>query len=427
MALDFNSLPPEEPVPDKPPSPFVWTVVFLVLTLVGVFAVLMLWPAGEPTRTPWFWACVVVFPTGAAAFVVTRPFSAYEGRRLDALAWNAACRQYAGQAFARESIPVLVLGAAIHVTENDDENGGDKIADGTLKLETLASGHDENDSISARWLQPIDARLAADDPERHELVLEWLYDRLLSDFNASIATLPVELPLCVLLDLSEYTGNVDAVELWRVRWDSHKLRTAQASRVQEALDLMTIDSWLDDQNGPLHRHAVLLISITLSKVIDETPWDGSAEAGVGLLLVSSAFAAQFSLQPFAALHRPLQSSNEDLDHALTYALHWGSVEPGAIESLWLTGFDGDSVGSLHSSLSHVHQGKERDEPLPEFNLDRTVGHAGPSAGWLATACAVDRVRQSSTPQLIAQRLADRTLVATVTTTDNESKSTRSSA
>ncbi|GLU33531.1 hypothetical protein WKR88_29060 [Trinickia caryophylli] len=427
MALDFNSLPPEEPVPDKPPSPFLWAVVFLVLTLAGVFVVLMLWPAGEPTRTPWFWVCVTVFPTGMAVLVVTRPFSAYEGRRLDALAWNAACKQYAEQLFARESIPVSILGFAIRVTENDDENRSGDIANGTLKLDAIASGHEQNESISARWLQPIDASLAADDPERQELVLEWLYDRLLTDLTASIASLSAELPLCVLLDISGYAGNVDALELWRTRWNSHKLRAAQARRAQEPLDLMTIDAWLDDQHGPLHGQAMLLVSITLSKVIDETPLDGSAEAGVGLLFTSALLATQFGLPSLAALHRPLRSDNENLDHALTRALQWGSVEPGAVESLWMTGFDGLSVGPLHSSFTHVNQGKKRSEPLPEFDLDRAVGHAGLTSGWLAVACAADRAMQSSTPQLVAQRLADRTLVATVTTTDNESKSRRSSA
>jgi hypothetical protein len=427
MALDFSSLPPERPVPDTPPSRFVWTVIFFVLTLLGVFAVLMLWPAGESTRTPWFWICVTLFPAGIAAFAVSRPYSVYEGRRLDAFAWNAACKRYAEQAFAEESIPVLVLGSAIRLTENEVENGIDEIVDGTLTLDAQASDHEENESITARWLQPIDARLAADDPERHELVLEWLYDRLLTDLNASLTALPAELPLRVLLDHSGYAGSADPVELWRAGWNSHKLRTAHASRVQEALDLMTIDSWLDDQNGPLSRHAVLLVSVALSKVIDETPSDGTAEAGVGLLLVSKALASRFKLQPIAAFHRPLHSGNDDLDHALAYALRWGSVDPGTVGSLWMSGFDGDSVGPLHASLSHVSRGKGRDDALPEFDLDRTVGHTGPSAGWLAAACASYQTRQSSTPQLVAQRLEDRTFVAVVTTVDNESKITRSSA
>lgn len=422
MALDFDSLPPEKPVPDKPPSQLVWTVVFFALTLVGVFVVLMLWPAGEPTRTPWFWTCVTVFPTGVAAIVVTRPFSIYEGRRLDALAWNTAAKRYAEDAFAKESVPLLVLGAAVRVSESGDENVDEKIADGTLKLEPLTSDCEDSCSIAARWLQPIGARLAADDPERHELVLEWLYEQLLTGLHAPLAALPVELPISVLLDFSGYVGNVDALTLWRTKWSDRELRPAYSSLMPQALDLMAIDSWLDDRKGSQHQHAVLVISISLGNVIDETPRDGSAEAGVGLLLASSATVAKFELQPIAAFHRPLRSDNANLDHALTHALRWGKVELGSVGALWMTGFDGDSVGALHASLSHLKQGNEHENALPEFDLDRAVGYAGASAGWMAAACASSHVERTSMPQLLAQRLADHSYIATVATIENNTES-----
>jgi hypothetical protein len=421
MALDFDSLPPEKPVPDKPPSQLVWTVVFFVLTLVGVFVVLMLWPAGEPTHTPWFWTCVTVFPTGVAAIVVTRPFSMHEGRRLDALAWNTAAKRYAEDAFAKESIPLLVLGAAVRVSEGGDKKVDEKVADGTLKLEPLTSDCEDSCSIAARWLQPIGARLAADDPERHELVLEWLYEQMLTGIHAPLAALPVDLPISVLLDLSGYVGNVDALTLWRTKWSDRELRPAYSSLVPQTLDLMAIDSWLDDRNGPLHRHAVLVISISLGNVIDETPRHGSAEAGVGLLLASSAVVAKFALHPTAAFHRPLRSDNANLDHALTHALRWGSVELGSVGALWTTGFNGDSIDALHASLSHLKKEKEQGEVLPEFDLDRAVGYAGHSAGWMAAACASSHVERTSMPQLLAQRFDDHTYIATVATIENNTE------
>ena len=95
MALDFNDLPLEQPVPDQPPSRLFWTIVFFVLVLAGVFAVLLLWPSDEPTHTPWFWTCITVFPLGIASLLVSRPFSAYEGTRLEIQSWNAACEKLA--------------------------------------------------------------------------------------------------------------------------------------------------------------------------------------------------------------------------------------------------------------------------------------------------------------------------------------------
>ncbi|MGS1000387.1 hypothetical protein ACVCH0_01530 [Burkholderia glumae] len=94
MAVDFIRLPPEEPGPDHPPSRLIWTIVFFLIAIVGVFAALLLWPKGESTQTPWFWACVTVYPFGLAAFVVLRRYSVYEGRRLDAIAWNEARKDY---------------------------------------------------------------------------------------------------------------------------------------------------------------------------------------------------------------------------------------------------------------------------------------------------------------------------------------------
>ncbi|MGF6639954.1 MULTISPECIES: hypothetical protein [Paraburkholderia] len=40
MPVDFSKLPPKQPVPDNPPSRWLWTVVFFVIVIAGIFAVL---------------------------------------------------------------------------------------------------------------------------------------------------------------------------------------------------------------------------------------------------------------------------------------------------------------------------------------------------------------------------------------------------
>lgn len=427
MALDFSSLPPEQKVPDKPPSRLVWTVVFFLLTLLGVFAVLMLWPADEPTHTPWFWTCVAVFPAAIAAFVVSRVYSAYEGRRLDAQAWNGGRKRYVEQAYALESVPFFVLDAALRVTENNEENAVEKIVDGTLTLNAESSKHEDNESIAARWLEPADARLAADDSERHALILEWLYDRLLDDLATSLTALPSELPLHVLLDISGYVGETDALTLWRGRWNVRALRIATSGRLPATTSLMSLDTWLDDRNGPWSKRATLLISVSLTEVLAGDPPDGSAEAGVGLLMVPPALAAGYGLCPLASIHRPLRSEHDDLNHALSFALRWASAEPKSVGGLWITGFDGEAVGSLHASLNSVGVTAQRAEALTELDLDRKVGRAGPASGWLAAACAVRSASASTAPQLLAQREEDHTLLAVVVAANNESQKTSHTA
>ncbi|RQZ36472.1 hypothetical protein DIE16_19030 [Burkholderia sp. Bp9090] len=420
MALDLLSLPPEKPVLDEPPSRFLWGAVFVVLTAVGILAVLMLWPEGEPTRTPWFWICVSIYPAGFSAFVVSRRYRAYELERAKVQAWNDASRKYNAQAFARESVPMLVLAAAARVTADDTENGIDQIIDGTMKLRARASEQKANESVSARWFEPIEARLAVDDAERHDEVLAWLYKRLLDDLKKTLATLPADLPLRVLLDVSGYIGVSDVVEQWRKEWRRHKLRFARTDREPGSLDLMAVDSWLDDRNGPLHQHAVLLVSVAFNKVIAEPPESGSAEAGVGLLLVSGALASRFELRPIAAFHRPRRAGNDDPDHALTYGLRWGGAAPDDVGALWMSGFDSRAAGSLRTALSAGNPEGENGKVLLEFELDRIVGKAGASAGWLAAACATYVAGLSAKPQLVVQRDEDHMFVAVVTNMDNAS-------
>ncbi|WP_296651249.1 hypothetical protein [Paraburkholderia sp.] len=417
MALDFSKLPPEMRVPDAPPSYLVWTVVFLVLTLLGIFAVLLLWPASEPTQTPWFWTCVSVFPAGFAALLVSRRYRHYEAIRCDAMEWNKAQKQYIKQAFDRESIPVLVLGCAMRVTDDDETDGLGKIIDGTLTLDARASTHEDNQSISARCLEPEDARFAANDAERHARVLEWLYDRLLADLAGAINALPVELALHVRLEVSGYAGTTDVLALWEQRWSAQKLHAAHPFLATETPGLMALDSWLDDPQGPLDKRALLLVSIGLQAGLDDAPQEGSAEAGIGLLLVSTSISSRHSLRPVAAIHRPVQSQNDRLDHAMTNALRWGSTVVRDLGAAWMTGFNGESVGPLHTALSHAGASMPRDDALQEFNLDRAVGKAGQSAGWLAVACAAQMASQAATPQLVAERSADLTFLSVVATHD----------
>ena len=43
MAVNFSKLPPLEPMPENPPSRIVWTIVFFVIVIAGIFMVLLVW------------------------------------------------------------------------------------------------------------------------------------------------------------------------------------------------------------------------------------------------------------------------------------------------------------------------------------------------------------------------------------------------
>src|SRR5690242_3511274 len=135
MPVDFTRLPPEEPVPDNPPSRLVWTVVFFLIAVVGVFVVLLLWPKEDPTQTPWFWTCVTVYPFGLAALVVLRRYSVFEGRRLDAIAWNEARAEHVNEVFDGASRPLAVLAATCRFSSEAKDDDFNKLLDGSVKLE----------------------------------------------------------------------------------------------------------------------------------------------------------------------------------------------------------------------------------------------------------------------------------------------------
>lgn len=94
MAVDFSLLPQQSPVPDDAPSPFVWSIIFVVLTLSGVAFVLWSWPPHEKTQTAWFWVCTGVLPTCMAGALVLRRFSRFHQRRNRVLSENAMSKAY---------------------------------------------------------------------------------------------------------------------------------------------------------------------------------------------------------------------------------------------------------------------------------------------------------------------------------------------
>ncbi|WP_250527469.1 hypothetical protein [Caballeronia sp. GAWG2-1] len=421
MALDLDNLPPERAEPDEPPSRLVWTVVFFVLAIAGIFGVMALWPRAEPMQTPLFWTCLVLYPTGLAAFVVSRRFSIHERQCLDARDWNEARKRYNEKLFARESIPMAVLATAIRVTDDETAKLVTKIEENALTLEAQASELMEDASVTARWLQPDDALFAVDDKERHGLLLSWLFDQLIGELADRLGSLPDDFPLRVLLDIGGYIGEADAKTTWEGIWARHELRQAETTYTLVPVDLMTVDQWLDDTSGALHLYAVLLISVSLQSMLDGAPNAGEAEAGVALLVASHGLAAEHRLMPVAHMHRPLNSARTHLDSALTHALQWAKADAPSLESVWMTGFDGESVGPLHSSLSHVGVREAGEDPLTEFNLDGTVGRAGRSADWLAVACGANRADRLSAPQLVARSAGEHFHMAVVQNSRNKQK------
>ncbi|KVU93423.1 hypothetical protein WK76_00040 [Burkholderia ubonensis] len=399
MAVDFTRLPPEEPVPDNPPSRLFWTVLFFLIAIVGVFAVLLLWPKGDPTQTPWFWTCVTVYPFGLAAFVVLRRYSVYEGHRLDAIAWNEARKDYVNGVFDGASRPLAVLAATCRFSSDakDDEFG--KLMDGSVKLEPKTPPKPDAPPVHARWFEKPDAdengiRFKHDD-ERQRSVLEWAFSMVTDTVADAVRSLSTELRLKVQLVLPDIANTDEALAIWNRQWAKSNFRPAQARVLVESPDLMYADVWLDRVNQRLDEEARLIVCVRLNGIHQVLPPDGSAEAVVAMLLAPEAVYRSFKLAPLAMLHRPNGTEDCSIDDALARTLQWGRVQAVEIKRIWQGGLDVSEINAATRAVVKAGIGAK------VANIDYMVGHAGSAAPWFAVACAASAAVQDGAPQLVA--------------------------
>ncbi|HEP6425808.1 hypothetical protein [Burkholderia cenocepacia] len=397
MPVDFDKLPPEEPVPDRPPSRFVWTIVFFVIMIACIFAVLLLWPKGEPTQSLWFWICITVYPVGIAAFVVLRRYSVFEGRRLDAIAWNDAREKYLNRVFEDASQPLVLVAATYRFASDAKDDAFDKLLDDSIKLEPrIALKHDA--PVNARWFDQPDTdedgnRFNSDD-ERQRHVREWVFGELIGDVADAIRALPSELKVAIQLVLPDVANPGEALASWDRQWMKSKLPLHKVEVLPEPPDLMALDAWLDRINQKRDQQARLLIFVRLNSVLQALPPDGSAEAGVALLVMPEPTQHRFKTDSIARLHRPNDTNGCPVDIALARALRWGRMEPSAVSRIWQCALDPAVKNAVTAAA--IKAGITGTAT----NIDYIVGHAGEVASWLGIACAAKAIARDGTPQLL---------------------------
>ncbi|MDI9652173.1 hypothetical protein QM306_27635 [Burkholderia cenocepacia] len=397
MPVDFDKLPPEEPVPDRPPSRFVWTIVFFVIVIACIFAVLLLWPKGEPTQSLWFWICITVYPVGIAAFVVLRRYSVFEGRRLDAIAWNDAREKYLNRVFEDASQPLVLVAATYRFASDAKDDAFDKLLDDSIKLEPrIALKHDA--PVNARWFDQPDTdedgnRFNSDD-ERQRHVHEWVFGELIGDVADAIRALPSELKVAIQLVLPDVANPGEALASWDRQWMKSKLPLHKVEVLPEPPDLMALDAWLDRINQKRDQQARLLIFVRLNSVLQALPPDGSAEAGVALLVMPEPTQHRFKTDSIARLHRPNDTNGCPVDIALARALRWGRMEPSAVSRIWQCALDPAVKNAVTAAA--IKAGITGTAT----NIDYIVGHAGEVASWLGIACAAKAIARDGTPQLL---------------------------
>ncbi|MBB3257138.1 hypothetical protein F4827_002315 [Paraburkholderia bannensis] len=399
MAVDFSLLPIEKPETGKPPSLVVWIVVFLVLSLVGIFLVLMLWPKNMSTHTFDFWGTLILFPVGLSALIVLLRYQHYAARILDTQMDNQATRQYNDRVFAAASVPIAVLGVSHRFSASPDENAVMGLQSGALRLTVQALFAHDSEPGKVRWLEVPGVALRAgtseDDLKRHIDVTRWLFNEMLGELTGAINALPVRTDLCVHLLVSSMASSESNQALWLECWNSFGFcSSCHFKQVAEPANLQLLDLWLDQLEAGLEKQAKLVVAIQLHPLMGASPPGGTAEAGVALLLMPDSLARQHEVMRRANFHRPVHGPFDLSNGAFAYALKWASSTVDEISGGWQSGLDRIQAGALRTSA--VQSGLE----IQPVDLDARVGYAGIAAPWLAAACSAKSLSATAPRQVV---------------------------
>ena len=394
MPVDFNRVPPRGEVPPPPQiSMIVWTILLALVLGAGIGLTIMLWPAGLPTNTLWFWFCIAGYPLLAWAFLLFAWLGYGYVRRNQAIATNRVSDEAEHARHALASRPLAILGHAWCFAVDDSENSLKGILNGT-ELSTRPSGAVADSEVHARWLdipdQPFHPGNEVAEHARHHAVCTWLIERLLDALLPQLSALPQRTKLQVELHHQSRLKS-EAVE--------KRIRDSIAERVpslkidlkqgEHASSLFRVDAWLDKRDV---NTVYLLIAVELRDAISAVLSGGVAEAGVALLVGQSRLASQ--VNSFGLwLHRPAKDSFDAATRTLGLAARWGHASRDRLRTVWTHGLTDDSVGAVRRAATF-------SDEMRWNVLETLVGDCSGAGPWLAVALAAESAGTTGDTQMV---------------------------
>jgi hypothetical protein len=399
MAVDFSQLPTAVPIPVKGPSPFVWSIVFVVLALAGIAFALWSWPRNAKTQTLWFWFCVVVIPVCLAGVLVLRRFSHSLKQRHRALSENQLGKAYVDMVFNVASVPLAVLAAGHRLHVDEKENTFDAIVARSANPSTRMS-KDSPEMIIASCLEPPVAALTFDDEERQGAVLEWILRSFAPQIADALDSVPERIPVEIHLDVDSAVLSREAILMvWQSLPPSVlPSRLSLQPVIQPSGGLWLVDSILDRTSPKLRDVVTLMICVNFNPLRAADPEPRSAEAATLLLLCPAALASKKQLPVAGWLHRPQADTIAQPEGALHYALKWGATTGKALGGTIQTGFAERTAAQLRIALQAAGASGE-GASTSDFALDTLIGQTGQTAPWLAAVLALDRAIAVGAPYI----------------------------
>ncbi|MGY4495207.1 hypothetical protein [Pseudomonas sp. TE3610] len=384
MAIRLDKLPPPALRPAAP-NALRWAALLGVLLLVGLAKANHL--ATQTQEQDWrsFIGFAVVLPVLLWSLCFFTRTLIYVGQRGMADGWDSALdeRRARLMRFGRRSQQVLAVSWYTALHEPDDGDGRKQLGvmlndQPSLKAQTIRDG-----ALSLRH-----TRLQGESEGPEEALLQAM-QTLLTDLAPTLAKLPADTPLAVLLELNTTAAPELLQHLWQTAWATsgigHPIETLDGS------GLSVVDEWLDQRiDDP-----ALLLVIAL-QVAPPHP-EGTGEAAVGVLLGNRL--TQATLPPIAYLHRPQQergAGQASLAEAARQALDWVPLPAIDIERTWCTGIVAQRSVALNRVIKDLALTPDQRPCCP----DALLGNTGLVAPWLAVAAATQAITCGAGPQFI---------------------------
>ncbi|WP_433735868.1 hypothetical protein [Pseudomonas putida] len=227
--------------------------------------------------------------------------------------------------------------------------------------------------------------------EEPEDVLIRVLTQVLTDLGQTLAQLPDDRPVALLLEFDSSLPEGLSRRVWQQAWRNSGIR--QSTVAVDGGGLAAVDHWLDQR---INDQALLLV---LAVQFAPQEAEGTAEVAVGLLLGNRL--TQNTLAPIAYLHRPEQErepTDADLLYATRQALDWVPLQGPAIEQVWRVCVGAQRTAAMTSALIEIPIPAE--SPRGVCNLDALLGNPGKAAPWLAIAGAAQSIERGAGPQFI---------------------------
>lgn len=386
MAINLKLIPAPATRP-APPKWWVWLLLLIVALFGGIAYAVLINQTKTEINNQDFWETALAIPASFWLFLLFLRLVWYQGVSAMANDWDRDREKMIEHETQRGRRSLQILGLSLNsaLRELDDTDGQtqwDALQARTQALKTQASWQSDKGIRHSRLARRADEAL--------EPLLTREFTNLLDELSRLLLSVPVDVPLALLIENHSRLPNEQVQALWQSSWQASQIKHRVIP--VEGSGLAAVDQWLDQR---AHEQSLLLV--VAMQIEPESP-EGTAEAVIGLLLGNPHL--QTELAPMASLHRPEQAHGiapEDVNYALVQSLDWGPVSADEVTAGYMIGVD----ATWHTAIAMGLEGSSSPMKIGQDlqDLGSSLGYPGPAAPWLAVACAAVECAGGK-PQLI---------------------------